>query len=161
MRMTRMVFGGNMKVSPCDHSHSYNPPTNPPFLLIPLIPLFLSPYNLLYARTAVDYILFATKDVSLDPNPNEVSDARYVTEKELREMFEDKGTSSHFRTPKLFADSASSRLISLSSAFMISHHSSLLNLNTPVRPLTPQPTCSPHGSNSSATTSSSPGGNSC
>lgn len=48
-------------------------------------------------QTAVDYILFATKDVSLDPNPNEVSDARYVTEKELRQMFEDKGTSSRFR----------------------------------------------------------------
>ena len=41
----------------------------------------------------VDYILFATKDVSLDLNPNEVSDARYVTESELRQMFEDKGQS--------------------------------------------------------------------
>jgi len=44
----------------------------------------------IWGEHEVDYILFATKDVSLDPNPNEVSDARYVTEKELRQMFEDK-----------------------------------------------------------------------
>lgn len=60
------------------------------FLIIPLRPLHHTSLSL-RAHTAVDYILFATKDVSLDPNPNEVSDARYVTEKELRQMFEDKG----------------------------------------------------------------------
>jgi hypothetical protein len=32
-----------------------------------------------------------------------VSDARYVTEKELRQMFEDKGTSSHFRRLRDFS----------------------------------------------------------
>jgi isopentenyl-diphosphate delta-isomerase len=41
----------------------------------------------------IDYILFATKDVTLDLNPNEVSDARYVNEQELRAMFDDNGTS--------------------------------------------------------------------
>jgi isopentenyl-diphosphate delta-isomerase len=41
----------------------------------------------------VDYILFATKDVTTDLNPNEVSDARYVSATELKEMFTDQGTS--------------------------------------------------------------------
>lgn len=39
--------------------------------------------------TSVDYILFATLDVTLDINPNEVSDARYVSQDELKEMFAD------------------------------------------------------------------------
>ncbi|GHJ89452.1 hypothetical protein NliqN6_5854 [Naganishia liquefaciens] len=41
----------------------------------------------------IDYILFATEDVTLDLNPNEVSDARYVNEQELRAMFDDQENS--------------------------------------------------------------------
>jgi isopentenyldiphosphate isomerase len=39
----------------------------------------------------VDYILVATKDVTYDLNPNEVSDARYVSLEELDAMLEDDG----------------------------------------------------------------------
>ncbi len=41
------------------------------------------------APLTVDYILFLTREVTLELNPNEVSDARYVSEEELKEMFED------------------------------------------------------------------------
>ena len=37
----------------------------------------------------VDYILFCAADVDLEINPNEVSDARYVSKQELEEMFAD------------------------------------------------------------------------
>lgn len=40
-------------------------------------------------RILVDYILFCTLDVDLDINPNEVSDARYVSKAELEGMFAD------------------------------------------------------------------------
>ena len=36
----------------------------------------------------VDYLLFATKDVTVDPNPNEVSAHRYITPDELRAELE-------------------------------------------------------------------------
>lgn len=45
----------------------------------------------------IDYILFATENVTLDLNPNEVSDARYVNEQELRDMFDDNGEPFHRR----------------------------------------------------------------
>lgn len=35
----------------------------------------------------VDYILFIKADVDLDVNPNEVRDVRYVSEEDLRSMF--------------------------------------------------------------------------
>ena len=35
----------------------------------------------------VDYILFCTLDVTLEPNMNEVSDAKYVSKDELEQMF--------------------------------------------------------------------------
>jgi isopentenyl-diphosphate delta-isomerase len=35
----------------------------------------------------VDYILFCTLDVTLEPNMNEVSDAKYVSKDELEHMF--------------------------------------------------------------------------
>ncbi len=38
----------------------------------------------------VDYILVATKDVELEINPNEVSEAKYVSLAELEEMLADK-----------------------------------------------------------------------
>ena len=40
----------------------------------------------------VDYILFCTLDVDLEVNPNEISDARYVSKAELEAMFADSGT---------------------------------------------------------------------
>lgn len=37
----------------------------------------------------VDYILFIKADVDHTPNPNEVKSTRYVSEKELKAMFDD------------------------------------------------------------------------
>lgn len=37
----------------------------------------------------VDYILVITKDVTLDVNPNEVSESRYVSQEELTAMLAD------------------------------------------------------------------------
>ena len=37
----------------------------------------------------VDYIMFCSLDVDLEINPNEVSDARYVSKAELEAMFAD------------------------------------------------------------------------
>lgn len=39
--------------------------------------------------TAVDYILFTALDVTLDINPNEIGDSRYVSKDELEAMFVD------------------------------------------------------------------------
>lgn len=39
----------------------------------------------------VDYILFIQADVDLEPNPNEVRDAKYVSADELKAMFEQPG----------------------------------------------------------------------
>ena len=38
----------------------------------------------------VDYILLIKADVDTSPNPNEVRDSRFVTQDELRQMFQDK-----------------------------------------------------------------------
>lgn len=45
--------------------------------------------NCLLTETQVDYILFSTLNVDLDLNPNEVSDAKYVSKSELEAMFTD------------------------------------------------------------------------
>ena len=45
--------------------------------------------SMLIARDPVDYILFIKADVDHTPNPNEVKDSRYVSEAELKTMFED------------------------------------------------------------------------
>ncbi|KAK4693730.1 isopentenyl-diphosphate Delta-isomerase, partial [Lecanoromycetidae sp. Uapishka_2] len=37
----------------------------------------------------IDYILFIKADVDITPNPNEVKDTRYVSESQLKTMFED------------------------------------------------------------------------
>lgn len=39
---------------------------------------------------SVDYILFIRADVDLNVNPNEVQDTRYVSQSDLKAMFEDK-----------------------------------------------------------------------
>ena len=41
-------------------------------------------------QTAVDYILFIKANVDLDINPNEVRDSRYVSQDDLKAMFQDK-----------------------------------------------------------------------
>ena len=41
------------------------------------------------ADLIVDYILFCALDVTVDINPNEVSDAKYVSKDELEAMFAD------------------------------------------------------------------------
>lgn len=40
------------------------------------------------ADRIVDYILFCSLDVTLEPNMNEVSDAKYVSKDELENMFQ-------------------------------------------------------------------------
>jgi isopentenyl-diphosphate delta-isomerase len=42
----------------------------------------------------VDYILFLTADVTVNPNANEIRDHKYVDKAELQAMFEDQGMSS-------------------------------------------------------------------
>lgn len=39
----------------------------------------------------VDYILFIQANVTLDVNPNEIMDAKYVTADELKTMFKEEG----------------------------------------------------------------------
>jgi isopentenyl-diphosphate delta-isomerase len=41
----------------------------------------------------VDYVLFSTPDVTLNINPNEVSDTKWVSKSELEELFKDSCTS--------------------------------------------------------------------
>lgn len=41
--------------------------------------------------STVDYILFTTADVTLNPEPNEVSDTCWVSKAELEAMFADQG----------------------------------------------------------------------
>lgn len=40
--------------------------------------------------TLVDYILFITADVDLHINPNEVRDSRWVSQEDLKNMFQEK-----------------------------------------------------------------------
>lgn len=50
---------------------------------------YLAPSDGMWGEHEIDYILFATKDVTLDIQPNEVKDARYVSKEELEAMFKD------------------------------------------------------------------------
>ncbi|RSH83378.1 isopentenyl-diphosphate delta-isomerase idi1 [Apiotrichum porosum] len=50
---------------------------------------YLAPSDGMWGEHEIDYILFATLDVDLDLNPNEVSDATYVSRDELAAMFAD------------------------------------------------------------------------
>jgi isopentenyldiphosphate isomerase len=58
---------------------------------------FKYPYSLTLSLTqplfcSVDYILFMTADVTVNPNANEIRDHKYVDKAELQAMFEDQGT---------------------------------------------------------------------
>ena len=44
-------------------------------------------------RGAVDYILFLTADVTVEPNLNEIRDHKYVDKAELQAMFDNPGMS--------------------------------------------------------------------
>ncbi|KAK4689055.1 isopentenyl-diphosphate Delta-isomerase, partial [Tremellales sp. Uapishka_1] len=50
---------------------------------------YLAPSDGLWGEHEIDYILFCSLDVTTDLNPNEVSDARYVSKQELQDMFAD------------------------------------------------------------------------
>lgn len=50
---------------------------------------YLAPSDGLWGEHEIDYILFCAADVDLEINPNEVSDARYVSKQELEAMFAD------------------------------------------------------------------------
>nr|WPS94664.1 isopentenyl-diphosphate delta-isomerase [Naematelia aurantialba] len=54
---------------------------------------YLAPSDGLWGEHEIDYILFCTLDVDLELNPNEVSDARYVSRSELEAMFADPSNS--------------------------------------------------------------------
>lgn len=50
---------------------------------------YLAPSNGLWGEHEVDYILFITTDVTVNPNLNEISDHKYVDKAELQAMFDD------------------------------------------------------------------------
>jgi isopentenyldiphosphate isomerase len=50
----------------------------------------------------VDYIIIIIADVSLDVNPNEARDTRYVSPEELKEMFKQPGISTFFEVSDFF-----------------------------------------------------------
>ncbi|OCF60569.1 isopentenyl-diphosphate Delta-isomerase [Kwoniella mangroviensis CBS 10435] len=54
---------------------------------------YLAPSDGLWGEHEIDYILFSTIDVDLKLNPNEVSDAKYVSKDELEAMFSDSDNS--------------------------------------------------------------------
>ncbi|KAL0581625.1 isopentenyl-diphosphate delta-isomerase idi1 [Marasmius crinis-equi] len=54
---------------------------------------YLAPSNGLWGEHEVDYILFLTRDVTVTPNANEISDSKYVDKAELQAMFDDSNNS--------------------------------------------------------------------
>lgn len=50
---------------------------------------YAAPSNGPWGEHEVDYIFIIKSKVTLDANPNEVRDVKYVSEKELKEMFKD------------------------------------------------------------------------
>ncbi|KAF8640663.1 hypothetical protein AX17_000320 [Amanita inopinata Kibby_2008] len=50
---------------------------------------YLAPSNGIWGEHEVDYILFLTRDVTVNANVNEVRDYKYVSKEELQAMFED------------------------------------------------------------------------
>ncbi|KAI0285325.1 NUDIX hydrolase domain-like protein [Russula aff. rugulosa BPL654] len=54
---------------------------------------YLAPSDGMWGEHEVDYILFLTADVTVNPNANEIRDYKYVDKAELQAMFEDQGNS--------------------------------------------------------------------
>lgn len=54
---------------------------------------YLAPSNGMWGEHEVDYILFLTADVTVNPNENEIRDHKYVSKDELRDMFDDPSNS--------------------------------------------------------------------
>ncbi|KAH8835244.1 NUDIX hydrolase domain-like protein [Flagelloscypha sp. PMI_526] len=54
---------------------------------------YLAPSNGLWGEHEVDYILFITADVTVEANPNEIRDFKYVDKAELQAMFAEEGNS--------------------------------------------------------------------
>lgn len=52
---------------------------------------YMAPSDGMWGEHEIDYILFIQSDVTLDLNPNEVQDTKYVTPDDLRAMFSDPG----------------------------------------------------------------------
>ncbi|KIJ68467.1 hypothetical protein HYDPIDRAFT_106668 [Hydnomerulius pinastri MD-312] len=50
---------------------------------------YLAPSNGMWGEHEVDYILFITADVTVEPNTNEIRDHKWVDKAELQSMFED------------------------------------------------------------------------
>jgi len=50
---------------------------------------YLAPSNGVWGEHEIDYILFLTADVTIEPNPNEIRDHKYVSKEELKAMFDD------------------------------------------------------------------------
>ncbi|KAF6766049.1 Isopentenyldiphosphate isomerase [Ephemerocybe angulata] len=50
---------------------------------------YLAPSDGMWGEHEVDYILFLTRDVTVNPNENEIRDHKYVSKAELQAMFED------------------------------------------------------------------------
>ncbi|KAG8921558.1 isopentenyl-diphosphate delta-isomerase idi1 [Tulasnella sp. 417] len=54
---------------------------------------YLAPSDGVWGEHEVDYILFITADVTVNPNPNEIRDHKWVDKKELQGMFTAEGNS--------------------------------------------------------------------
>ncbi|EJD04133.1 Isopentenyldiphosphate isomerase [Fomitiporia mediterranea MF3/22] len=54
---------------------------------------YLAPSTGVWGEHEVDYILFITADVDVNPNPNEIRDHKYVSKEELQAMFDDPANS--------------------------------------------------------------------
>jgi len=54
---------------------------------------YLAPSNGVWGEHEVDYILFLTADVTVNPNLNEIRDYKYVNKAELQAMFDDSSNS--------------------------------------------------------------------
>ncbi|GAA99548.1 uncharacterized protein L969DRAFT_47516 [Mixia osmundae IAM 14324] len=50
---------------------------------------YLAPSDGLWGEHEIDYVVFATADVELEVNPNEVADTRWVSKAELEDFFKD------------------------------------------------------------------------
>ncbi len=60
---------------------------------------YLAPSDGIWGEHEIDYIFFYKGNVTLKPNPNEVKSIRYVTQSELKQLFEDAANNKIQMTP--------------------------------------------------------------